>query len=577
MKQSKLSYKEQRRLHEKNTLNLVGIVASCFFVAVTAVFPLFLIHIKNFPFNIKDSPAYSEMTFQKTFFFWIITSTSAFLIFFIFIVIKNSFSMRDYDVDNAPQRLLSVPEWALAAFIVFSFASAFVASFNSNLPKDIVWLGASGRYEGFYSFLCYALTFFIISWFYKYRSWHLRVLAGSSILVTLYGILQFMGIDIFGFFPFALNRPDFMDSAGNPLYGPLSAFFRTTLGNINIVSAYCTFAVVLFAVLFAVSKSKSKWNIIYISASATAFALCLITGDGGDAGRVAIAGAMFLLIPYWISDRERLGKIIVVCSIYSLVGACFSWYIYFLKKQFSLNPEHFRALDGHFLEQASPMDPFLLIVLAIFLFGIGFSLIFFIKKWPEQPLKIAGIIFLPAAIIGGILFVLFMGERWSDNPDNLIWQVHEILHGRLDDKFGSGRGWIWKNATAVLRDRPVLGSGPDTFYYALGDARQTEASRILGTVFDKAHNIFLQIAICMGFPAVLAYITFIGGLFASAAKKAFKRPLLLAFGAAALGYMINSFFCVEVPITTPLVWVAFGVIARELWLDKIGVGCSDVL
>jgi putative inorganic carbon (HCO3(-)) transporter len=247
-----------------------------------------------------------------------------------------------------------------------------------------------------------------------------------------------------------------------------------------------------------------------------------------------------------------------------------------VKKQFIASPASFTRLDRRFLEASEPINFFLLLAAAVILAGIGLFLIFIIKKWAERPMKIAGIIFLPALFIGGVLFILFMGERWADNPDNIIWQASEVMRGNFGDRFGSGRGWIWKNAADVLFDRPILGSGPDTFYYALGDARQLEAHAIFNLTYDKAHNIFLQIAVCMGLPAALAYITFVFGLLVSSVKKAFERPLLLAFGAAALSYMIQSFFCVEVPITTPLVWVSFGVVAREIWLDKIGVAFEEI-
>ena len=562
----KTNFKKKQRLKEKKSAEILGAAAAWFFIAITAVFPLFLSQTK-----------YSNMTFQKTLFFWLTTAAAGFAVFCIFVFVKKSFSMKNYDTDNEPKRPVSIPEWALAAFISLSFLSAFAAFFNANpisglynAPRvaDVVWTGVSGRYEGFLSFLGYALTFVIIARFYKYRRWHLTVLAASAILVCLYGILQFLGVDIFGLFPF--KNSNYSD------YGPLSAHFRTTLGNVNIVTAYCSFTVVLFAALFAASKSKSKRNLIYIPASALAFMLILITGDGGDAGRVAILFAMVLLIPYWISNRERFAKILIILSSWCAVYAAHDAYVSVLKNQYETNPELFAPRDGYFLKSFAPANPLLLILSAFILLAAGLFLLFFLKKWAERPLKTAGVLFLPAILIGGVLFVLFMGSRWSDNPNNIIWQAREILRGNFGDRFGSGRGWIWKNAAAVLFDRPLLGSGPDTFFYALGDARQTEAFALFAKSYDKAHNIFLQIAICMGLPAVLSYIAFVGSLFLSAIKKAFERPLLLAFGAAALSYMIQSFFCVEVPITTPLVWAAFGVVAREIWLEKIGVRFSEV-
>lgn len=570
----KSTYKEQKHLREKNADNITGVAASLFFVVITSIFPLFLSPNK-----------YANMTFEKTLFFWRTTIIVAFIILCVFIFVKRSFSLKNYDIDGGTERPAAIPEIALVLFVMLAFLSAFAASFNSDaisslykapLVSDVVWIGSAGRFEGFLSFLCYALTFFIIARFYKYKPWHLKIMAISAILVCLYGILQFLGIDIFGLFPFANKSAAFRDSAGNPAYGPLSAHFRTTLGNINIVTAYCSFMVVLFATLFAASKSKSKWNIAYIAAGAIAFEMCLVTGDGGDAGRVAIAAAMVLLIPYWISDRERLGKILIMLSVWCAAYAAHNAYLSALKNQYESNPALFARNDQRFLKSFTPFNPPLFIIIAVILLAIGLLLIFFVKKWAERPLKTAGIIALPVIFAGGVLFVFIMGDKWSDNPDNLIWQAHGILHGNLGDRFGSGRGWIWKNAAAVLFDRPLLGSGPDTFFYALGDMRQLDAQSVIGIAFDKAHNVFLQIAVCMGLPAVFAYITFAAGLFASAVKKAFDRPLLLAFGAAALSYMIQSFFCVEVPITTPLVWAAFGIAAREIWLEKIGVRFSEI-
>ena len=569
----KVKYKKQQRLFEQKTNAVINVMTFGFFIVMTSVFPMFLTHEK-----------YLKITYPKALFFWILTAAAAVSIFFVFVFFKKSLAVRNYYVENEPARRVSFAEWALLAFIGFSFISAAAASSNeafaSNLyatprVKDVVWLGYTDRYEGFISFLCYGLTFFIIARFYKPKRLHLLIFAGSSILISVYGILQFLDIDIFGLFPFTFK--DFIGSDGKSIYGPLSTHFRTTLGNIDIVSAYCAFTVVLFAALFSVSsvsRDKSKWQILYIAASAVTFALHLIAGR--DASKVGILGAMVLLIPYWISNRERLGKILLVLSSWCVVYICYDCYLSALKKQYELNPSGFALLDQYFLASYKPGNTILFAALAVFLVAAGLCLLILLKKWAERPMKIAGIAFLPAAFVIGILFVLIMGARWSDDPYNIIWQAREILHGRLDDHFGSNRGWIWKSGFSVLFKHPFLGTGPDTFLYALGDHLQSQAVAFTGVVFDKAHNIFLQIAVCMGIPALLAYAAFIGGVFVPAVKKAFERPLLLAFGAAALSYTAQSFFCVEVPITTPLVWVALGVMAGEIRREKIGLQESEI-
>jgi putative inorganic carbon (HCO3(-)) transporter len=149
-----------------------------------------------------------------------------------------------------------------------------------------------------------------------------------------------------------------------------------------------------------------------------------------------------------------------------------------------------------------------------------------------------------------------------------------MIHGRFDDNFGSYRGSIWRRAIEVLPKNPIFGTGPDTFYHALGSERQLESAKNYGHTHDRAHNIFLQIAVCMGIPALIAYLIFLGSIFIPAIKRAFERPILFVFGAAALSYVIQSFFSIEGPIVAPLLWVALGVMANEIWQSKIG--CESI-
>jgi len=310
-----------------------------------------------------------------------------------------------------------------------------------------------------------------------------------------------------------------------------------------------------------------------------AFALAFTTGHSGDAHTVAIAGAMLLLVPYWIADRERFGRILTVLSGWCVIFAAHNAYMTHMQRQLE-DGAFFPPRDASLLRGHAPADLTLIFILAAVLLAAGLALTLLLKKWiPARPLKITCIAILPAVIISGMIGLEIVGSRLYDSQHNFIWQAREMMHFRMDDSFGSGRGFIWRNAMEVIPYNPIFGTGPDTFYYALGgfgSERQNLARELHNEVYDKAHNVFLQIAVCMGVPALLAYIAFLGGVFIPAVKHAFKRPVLLAFGAAALSYVIQGFFMVEVPITTPLVWIAFGVIAAETWMARVGCGSAEV-
>ena len=572
------SYKNmQSQSRGKKHDSIIAMITAMFFIVIMAVYPLYM-----------NSARYIGLTWVKTSFFWTVTGVTIAALLFMFVCVKRSW-IRNYYDESEPARKISIAEWALLGFIVWTFISAFLSHWLRG-HGSIVWSGYAERYEGFISFAAYALCFVIIARLYKFKQWHFTAIAVSAIILSLIGILQFFGHDIFNLFPFTGAR-ETIDHLGNPIFGPLSAFFRTTLGNVNMVSAYCSFMILLFTALFAVSPSLSSCDndnsddktesnkrimlnkispYLYLAAGIFSFALSLTTGLSGDTHTVAILGAMVLLTPYWISDRGRLGRVLIMVSTWCVLYAGQNAYITAVQRRFEAG-EFFPPADVALLSAHTPTNIALFLTIGAILLICGLMLTLVLKKWiAERAAKIAGAIFLGALIVGGLIGLEIVGSRLSEQPDNIIWQAREMMHGRIDDDFGSARGWIWRNALEVLPDNPIFGTGPDTFRYALGNARQAEAAERYNVLYyDKAHNIFLQIAVCMGIPALIAYIIFLGGVFIPSVKRAFDRPVLFSFGAAALAYVIQSFFAVEVPITTPLLWIALGVMANEVWLVKI--------
>ena len=143
--------------------NMISKIVAIFFITIIVVFPL-----------VTGYQGYVQMTFAKTLFFWIATGMAAAAILFMLICVKGKFNMDNYYIENEPKRRIIAAELVLLAFIGWSYISSMLSMFQNPVWRNwrggaSAWLGACGRYEGFITFMAYALTFILIARFYKPR------------------------------------------------------------------------------------------------------------------------------------------------------------------------------------------------------------------------------------------------------------------------------------------------------------------------------------------------------------------------------------------------------------------------
>lgn len=162
-------------------------------------------------------------------------------------------------------------------------------------------------------------------------------------------------------------------------------------------------------------------------------------------------------------------------------------------------------------------------------------------------------------LVLGLMIVYFFGGAFS----GFVYEASELLHGRWDDSFGSGRLRIWRNVLPLIGERPLFGGGPDTLGLRL-DVQFERYSEELGiqivSAVDNAHNEYLNVAANQGIPALLLYL---GALFAAALqwiKHAPEKPSAALLGAAVLGYCVQAFFGLSSIVSTPFFWLAFALL-----------------
>jgi len=219
-------------------------------------------------------------------------------------------------------------------------------------------------------------------------------------------------------------------------------------------------------------------------------------------------------------------------------------YIYDPKKRYLL----IYILFAIALYLAESTGPVVSVVMALI-----FS-IFLIRKKIKQILKL---IF--------ILLISFAFADWSlkyvqtNKYDNKIIPSYDIssevntILKTPTEEVGNGRLKIWKNSIPIVKQYWLIGCGLDNF----GNAYPNYGSLRI----DKAHNVYLQIAVTNGVPALifflgLLFIVFLKGI---KCKDSFITPIYMAF----IGYSVQAFLNISVIDVAPYYFIIIGLILSE--------------
>jgi len=154
----------------------------------------------------------------------------------------------------------------------------------------------------------------------------------------------------------------------------------------------------------------------------------------------------------------------------------------------------------------------------------------------------------------------------------IFYQAHCMIHGKIDESFGSGRVFIWKSVLPLARERLLFGGGPDTL--GLRDLQPYEWLRADGTLvrsaITAAHSEYLNILVNQGLLALLAFLA-LPVMSVIKAYKAKANAAVSICAAAAAGYLLQAFFGVGMCINAPFLWLAMAVILAEKDENKEGV------
>lgn len=354
-------------------------------------------------------------------------------------------------------RIGALTRATVVIYIILTLISALCSDY---FPETIF---GSGRHEGTLTIAIYGLTFIFVSRHYRPHLLHAAVFGASVIAFDIISLLQAAGMNPFGLYPDGLSWAD-----RNVKY---SGEFIGTIGNADLVSAFLCVAIPLTAVVGG--------HLVFGS---------LV--EGSRAVPVSILDEVGE-IEKNINKKRVNKKLSISTGIICLTAAALSLVLLAVIK----------------------VTAGLLAMAFIGLIAAPVAAYIFLDSKKRKMIAA----YLAALVLAGCAAGAFIYSETS--LPGTAGELHEVMHGNIDDSFGTSRIYIYRNILERVPSHLLLGTGPDTIgHMDIEPFQRYDAERgvMVTARIDTAHNEFLNVLACQGIAALCAYVAFALGVMAAA-------------------------------------------------------------
>ena len=390
------------------------------------------------------------------------------------------------------------------------------------------FLGAS-RWDGLLTWAGYLLVFLGVSRFTRPKRLHASALALALTLCCAVGVLQILGMN-----PLHLYPGDYRYQDSGTLY---SGVYLGTVGNTNLLDAVLCAA--LPALLGLWLRDGDRIGLLPLP-----FAAFVLASAGGSGAAAALGACALAVLPWVVTRPAALRRGLRATPLLLLPGAAaLAWRPDYVERQ---------------LIPRAVISPLPVLLAAAGLAALLLSVLPPLSREGERPERVLspqGL--LPLGYAAGILAALGLLWFWPGGSGTL-YELHETLHGRAADSFGSSRVLIWRQCLALVPEYPLLGGGPGTLALRLNiefSRYVPETGRTLTAFVDNAHNIYLGCLVNCGALSLAAYLL----LLALALRRGGSGPLRAGIFCAC----VHGFFGLGLVLSEPVFWVLLGLLCRE--------------
>lgn len=375
-------------------------------------------------------------------------------------------------------------------------------SMTQSFSTSVSLFGQDGRDEGLIALFMYAALFYLGSMLRR-KETQQRFLDALILFGLVQCLLGFLQAQPFFKFPntFRWIEPLSQDKLCLP---------------IGMTDSPVTFSMLL-AIFIAISipaafcsKSKKRRVLAFICAGCS---MLLTLRTHTFAGLLAACGALVLTAILCITQRKKAtGKIWALPMVMVLAAGCSALWMYFTP-----------AINGSYYTST------------------------------EAPVK-NGFFFCDGGIVWDDGYYR-LGTSGPYNP--LVEHDFEVADA------SSVMEYCWKDALRVIRKYPLVGAGPDNYFYT--QLRESLTLNFNVNSIDRPYNDYLFVAATRGIPSLILFVALMGVCLIGAWKRRKVLDSWVTFSAmgAVVLYAITAFVGVSVLTVAPVFWTLLGMLAGE--------------
>lgn len=443
---------------------------------------------------------------------------------------------------------VSIPAWFAVVFVV-GICIATIFSIN---PLES-WQGKEGRKLGAMVWLLCVAMYMMLSKYLRPGKWMIWTFLVSNILVCILAILNFWAIDPLGMYENLMEAQH--------------AMFISTIGNVNACASYLCMVLPAGMVLYFLCKDR-KLQVITGIFLVLGFWTCYCTKS--QSWLLGIGAAFLVLLWFAMCDHFHMRRFLELCSLFwvSSVLMKLTFSIGKMKNYLGLMFRYFMA-EG--FQNRVMLNGFVLLVMGI-LFGGG---IFYIwkrekkeKELPYHTLRKGVFLFFALTAVAAVLLLVAANLNRNSWEGIFSW----LNHLKLQDSFGSSRGYIWRISVKSWLDMPfwkkLTGYGVNCYHMLIQQYGGEGVADVFdGAILVDAHNEFLQFMTTMGIVGTVGYFGLLVSTAVTSFKKYVKQPEFLLGVAVVCGYAAQAMVNNPTVFLTPYLFLMLGIIRS---MEKLG-------